>query len=195
MEPPQDFVKINSLAIKMNAISRSVNIFKIIVLSTKFIQNHKDYRNTINIKRKIPLGTNERKIYLPPSEFTYGRKNRTPTPVKDVINYEYARKAEEVIKMEYSAFMTEKTKVEKIQPKTTQRYTKLLEKKKMSGLKEEKPLSKLKMFQDVDSKVKHNLKTFKTYTEKKDNLDNLIEKVENELKTYEENREGVQMEQ
>jgi hypothetical protein len=27
MEPPQDFVKINRLAIKMNAISRSVKIF------------------------------------------------------------------------------------------------------------------------------------------------------------------------
>jgi hypothetical protein len=53
------------------------------------------------------LGTNERKIYLPPQEFTYGRRNRTPTPVKDVINYEYSRKAEEVIKMEYSAFVAQ----------------------------------------------------------------------------------------
>jgi hypothetical protein len=50
---------------------------------------------------------------------------------------------------------------------------------------------KLKMFQDVDSKVKNNLKTFKTYTEKKDNLDHLIEKVESELKTLGDNREEV----
>ena len=40
------------------------------------------------------------------------------------------------------------------------------------------------MFKDVDSKVKSDLKKFKTYTEK-DNLDNLIEKVENELKVME----------
>ena len=63
----------------------------------------------MNIKRKIPKGSNERKIYLPADEFTYGRKNRTPTPVKDVINYEYARKAEDVIKQEYTHFMTEVT--------------------------------------------------------------------------------------
>jgi hypothetical protein len=44
---------------------------------------------------------------LPPEDFTYGRKKRTPTPVKDVINYEYARKAEEVIKMEYNHYITE----------------------------------------------------------------------------------------
>jgi hypothetical protein len=55
----------------------------------------------------MPCGTNERRIYLPPEDFTYGRKNRTPTPVKDIINYEYARKAEEVIKMDYKTFLSE----------------------------------------------------------------------------------------
>ena len=38
------------------------------------------------------------------------------------------------------------------------------------------------MFSDVDSKVKQGLSNFKTYTAPKDNIDNLIEKVENELK-------------
>lgn len=38
------------------------------------------------------------------------------------------------------------------------------------------------MFNGVESKVKENLKNFKTYNPKKDNIDNLIEKVENELK-------------
>ena len=50
---------------------------------------------------------------------------------------------------------------------------------------EEKPIYKMKMFQDVGSKVQENLKGFKTYVQKKDNLDNLIEKVENELKVLE----------
>ncbi len=38
------------------------------------------------------------------------------------------------------------------------------------------------MFNDVESKVKQGLNNFKTYTAPKDNLDNLIEKVESELK-------------
>ena len=45
------------------------------------------------------------------------------------------------------------------------------------------------MFQDVGSKVQENLKGFKTYVQKKDNLDNLIEKVESELKGLENNEE------
>ena len=46
-----------------------------------------------------------------------------------------------------------------------------------------KPLYKMKMFSNVDSKVKENLKNFKTYDQKKQNdVDNLIEKVEQELK-------------
>jgi hypothetical protein len=39
------------------------------------------------------------------------------------------------------------------------------------------------MFKDVDSKVKENLKSFKTFTPKRDNIDNLIAKVENELRS------------
>jgi len=51
--------------------------------------------------------------------------------------------------------------------------------------KEEKPMYKMKMFQDVGSKVKENLKGFKTYAEKSENIDDLIEKVQNELKVIE----------
>ncbi len=68
----------------------------------------------------------------------------------------------------------------------------------MSGVKEEKPLYKLKMFKDVESKVTANLKTFKTYTEKKDNLDRLIENVEDELKGLYQgnnNNSGVEIQQ
>jgi len=52
-------------------------------------------------------GTNDRKIYLPSEDFVYGRKNRTPTPMKQVINFDYAKKAEEIIKMEYNHFLAE----------------------------------------------------------------------------------------
>ncbi len=50
---------------------------------------------------------------------------------------------------------------------------------------EEKALYKMKMFDNVGSKVKNNLTTFKTYNPKvvreKDNLDKLIEKVERDI--------------
>lgn len=50
---------------------------------------------------------------------------------------------------------------------------------------DEKIPYKMKMFDNVESKVKNNLTTFKTYNPKavkeKDNLDRLIEKVEREI--------------
>jgi hypothetical protein len=66
-------------------------------------------------------------------------------------------------------------------PKETKSYE--IRKQKVRAVKEEeKPLYKMKMFNDVESKVKQGLNNFKTYTAPKDNLDNLIEKVESELK-------------
>jgi hypothetical protein len=59
----------------------------------------------------------------------------------------------------------------------------------MKSDKEEKPMYKMKMFQDVGSKVKENLKEFKTYVEKTDNLDDLIEKVQNELKVLDDGQQ------
>ncbi len=50
---------------------------------------------------------------------------------------------------------------------------------------DEKTVYKMKMFENVQSKVKNNLTTFKTYNPKvvkeRDNLDKLIEKVEKEI--------------
>jgi hypothetical protein len=63
----------------------------------------------------------------------------------------------------------------------TNNFVRLIETRKNKSNIEEKPLYKLKMFHDVESKVRGNLKQFKTYVEKKDNIDNLIEKVESEL--------------
>lgn len=64
-----------------------------------------------------------------------------------------------------------------------------METRNSKNQEEEKPMYKLKMFQDVGSKVQENLKGFKTYAQKKDNMDNLIEKVENELKVMEKTEE------
>ncbi len=51
-----------------------------------------------------------RRIYLPPEDFTYGKRNRTPTPVKAVINYKYADKAEDCIKQDYDHFICQVNK-------------------------------------------------------------------------------------
>ena len=69
-QPPQDFITINKLAIKMNATNFNTN---------------KDFRKNIDIRQKVRHGKIEKKIYLPPEEFAYGLPNRPPTPFKDVI--------------------------------------------------------------------------------------------------------------
>lgn len=79
-----------------------------------------------------------------------------------------------------------------MKPKTTKHFDAKLNTKKEIKSSEQKPLYKLKMFQGVDSKVKENLKNFKTYTSKKDNLDCLIEKVENELRDMDQNQIQLQ---
>ena len=68
---------------------------------------NKDFRKTVDIKKALPKGNNQRKIYLPSEEFIYGRKNRTPTPIKNVVGYKYARNAENQIKTEYNTIMTD----------------------------------------------------------------------------------------
>ena len=50
-QPPQDFITINKLAIKMNATNFGTN---------------KDFRKTVDIRQKVRHGKIERKIYLPP---------------------------------------------------------------------------------------------------------------------------------
>ena len=42
----------------------------------------------------MPKGHNQRRIYLPNEEFIYGKRNRTPTPIKDIVSYDYANTAE-----------------------------------------------------------------------------------------------------
>lgn len=68
---------------------------------------NKDFRRTVDIKKVLTKGNNQRKIYLPSEEFIYGRRNRTPTPIKNVVGYEYARNAEDQIKTEYNSIMQE----------------------------------------------------------------------------------------
>lgn len=183
----------------MNATDHAVIYYKYLT----YPQSNKDYRRTVNIKKKIYQGNKERKIYLPDEDFTYGKKNESSIPIKSVINYDFSNRAEDVIKMEYHTYLREvevsdyflmylfnnnqRAKANRLKPKSTSHYKKLLETRKSNIEKEEKPIYKMKMFQDVGSRVKENLKGFKTYVEKKDNLDDLIHEVENELKVIDNN--------
>ena len=133
---------------------------------------HKDFRKHIDIKKKMKHGTKDKRITLPPEDFAYGMRNRTPTPVKDVINNAYGNRAEEVIGMEYQMFMKEKQAFNKLAAKTTSHFDKLLQTRKMACNVEEKPLYKMKMFKDIPSKVAEGVKNFKTYKpmKQKDNI-------------------------
>ena len=96
--PPQDFIRINKLSIKINEAN-----YKAI----------KDFRKSIDIKHKIKFGSKDRKVVLPPDYFVYGKPNCPPTPIKEVINNDYGNRAEEIIRNEYQRFI--KQKVIKIQ--------------------------------------------------------------------------------
>jgi hypothetical protein len=190
-QPPQDFITINKLAIKMNATNFNTN---------------KDFRRTIDIRQKVRHGKLERKIYLPPEEFAYGLPNRPPTPFKDVIYNAYGNRAEDIIRNEYGNYIRERSVKNSKPPAIITRYInpkaeeyKMRELEKKNGglttysafdkqqTQNEKPLYKLKMFQDVGSKVAEEVKLFKTYhpyrKKKKvdDGVDYLINKVQGEI--------------
>jgi hypothetical protein len=194
-QPPQDFITINKLAIKMNATNFGTN---------------KDFRKTVDIRQKMRHGKIEKKIYLPPEDFAYGLPNRPPTPFKDVIYNAYGNRAEDVIRNEYDCYIRERSVKNKRPPKVIPRYInpkveelKRREMEKKAGSlegygpmdydqmqmtqKNDKPLYKLKMFQDVGSKVAEEVKLFKTYHAYKkrkkvdDGVDHLINKVQGEI--------------
>jgi hypothetical protein len=176
--------------------------------ATNFGTN-KDFRKTVDIRQKMRHGKIEKKIYLPPEDFAYGLPNRPPTPFKDVIYNAYGNRAEDVIRNEYDCYIRERPVKNKRPPKVIPRYInpkveelkrKEMEKKAGSltgydldydayqqAKKNEKPLYKLKMFQDVGSKVAEDVKLFKTYHPYKkkkkndDGVDYLINKVQGEI--------------
>ncbi len=172
----------------------------------------KDFRKSIDIKQKIKHGSKERKIVLPPDDFVYGKPNRPPTPIKEVINNDYGNRAEAIIRNEYKRFIKQKSHANFRPAKVVPRYInpwveeikkREEERKKNSldsplddielfGKKDEKPLYKLKMFQSVGSKIAESIKQFKTYHPYKkkektnnDGIDNLINKVQEEIKQKE----------
>lgn len=156
------------MAIRMNATSH---------------ETHKDFRKTINIEKKMKEGKHERRIFLPPEDFSYGLKNRPPTPIKEVVNHGYGNAAADILRVEYRTFMNEKRQHNYLTPRTTPHFKKLLESRKLNENYHEPPLYKLGMFKNVPSKVTEDIKMFKTYHPKKESkIDHLIDKVQEEIK-------------
>lgn len=177
--------------------------------ATNFATN-KDFRKNIDIRQKVRVGQKFKKYELPDEEFTYGLGNRPSTPIKDVINNAYGNREEDFIRKEYDAFIKERSKIFRRPPKVVPRYIskKVEEMRKkeeerkannldvpieeiMEEVKNQKPLYKMKMFQNVGSKVAEGIKQFKTYHPYKkhqvegQDVDHLINKLEGEIKEKE----------
>ena len=177
------------MAIHLNATSPKAN---------------KDFRKSIDIRQKVKQGKIDRKIKLPPENFSFGYPGRPGTPIKDLVNNTYGNRAEAIIRKEYDDFIKKKEKFKKGPPKVVPRYINPLvyeikakeeEEKKNKDLENEAvdpldesvepepPLWKMRMFRDVGSKVAEGIRKFKTYDGKKSNdgLDNLIKSVQKEI--------------
>ena len=155
--------------------------------------------NRKEITKKPCLGKKDRSMGLAPEGFVYGLKNEPHSPIKDIINNVYGNKAEIEIRKSYEHFLKEKNVVKRLVTRVTPHYIQMKQRKKMLETVEEKPLYKLRMFQDVGSKVTEGIKAFKTYKPYKtesnvkdnrkedDGLNNIIEKVQGEIKEQEAN--------
>ena len=176
------------MAIHLNATSPKAN---------------KDFRKSIDIRQRVKQGKIDRKIKLPPENFSFGVPGRPGTPIKDLVNNTYGNRAEAIIRKEYDDFIKKKEKFKKGPPKVVPRYINPLvyeikakeeEEKKNKDLENEDdpldqsvepepPLWKMRMFRDVGSKVAEGIRKFKTFEGKKtnDGLDNLIRSVQKEI--------------
>ena len=144
----------------------------------------RDFRKNVDIKQKIKHGYIDRRMYLPKEGFTYGKPNRPPTPIKDIINNNYGNLAEITIRNEYRNFLKKmrsqsnvniNKKLAQMRKMLEEKRKKILEEKKEkmglglgdkpgnNTVKVDKPLYKLKMFMDVPSKVAEGIKLFKSY--------------------------------
>ena len=168
-QPPQDFIKINKLSVKIGATGHTTN---------------KEFRKTVDIRKKMKQGAIQKNIVLPDHDFAYGLPYPPRENIADLIYNTYGNRAEDQIKKEYEEFIAEKSKVyrrpkvvprfispkvEEMKKKEEERKANLLdgpieeENLEEENKEPEKPLYKLKMFQNVGSKVAEGIKKFKTY--------------------------------
>jgi hypothetical protein len=146
--------------------------------------SNKDFRKNVDIRKKMKQGGKQKNLVLPEEDFAYGLANPPHEDIADLIYNTYGNRAEEMIKKDYEDFIAEKSKIFR-RPKVVPRFIspKVEEMKKKEEERKanmldgpieeenfdeqnkepEKPLYKLKMFQNVGSKVTEGIKKFKTY--------------------------------
>lgn len=88
------------------------------------------------------------------SERAFGIKNRPGTPIKDIINNEYANRAEKEILKRYETFIKQKEQETKHKIKLTTSFQKLALKRREMSCKEIIEPYKMKMFKDIKARVK-----------------------------------------
>lgn len=76
-QDPRDFKKLNKMSLKSKAVTA-----------------HDQYNFRSKNDARIPFGVmTEKSVYLPTDTFTFGRRNRPPTPVNAVIENYFGYKA------------------------------------------------------------------------------------------------------
>ena len=69
---------------------------------------NKDFRRSIDIRQKVKHGKIDRKIKLPPENFSFGIANKPGTPIKDIVNNTFGNRAEAIIRKDYDEFIKKK---------------------------------------------------------------------------------------
>ncbi len=178
--------------------------------------SNKDFRRNVDIRKKMKHGDIKKNLVLPEEDFAYGLPNPPHENIADLIYNTYGNRAEELIKKDYEEFIAEKSKiyrrpkviprfispkVEEMKKKEEERKANMLdapleeENVEEENKEPEKPLYKLKMFQNVGSKVAEGIKKFKTYKpfkikqsieEENNGINKIINDVQEDVKQREE---------
>ena len=155
-----------------------------------------------NIRKKIKIGQKPKKLVYASRSQVYGLPSPKNEPIANLIYNIYGNESEEILNKNYEEFIAQKSKINKtekvvprfISPKVEE--MKIKEENRKANIFDnytEKPLYKLKMFQDIGSKVAENIRKFRSFKplmQKNINksqefdlngVDKLIEKLQNDI--------------
>ena len=82
---------------------------------------NKEFRKTVDIRKKMKQGAIQKNIVLPDEDFAYGLPYPPRENIADLIYNTYGNRAEDQIKKEYEEFIAEKSKVYR-RPKVVPRF-------------------------------------------------------------------------
>ena len=190
--PPKDFTKINKILIRKNLDENGNKI------------TEKEMREKLsNIRKKVKIGKRLPFKMVRSSSYACGLSTPKNENIANLIYNIYGNKAEELLNKNYEEFITEKSrrkfifssspryinpKVEEMKKKEEERKAYMLSDINIHKKEEKRVLYKLKMFQNVGSKVTENIKKFKTFKpimSNKNNNKSIIKEIQNDIKKKE----------